>query len=143
MEITRYDVYKSILKNYREESLCLDEDKLLKEDLFLFVYDYYAAGVGGRRMVHNLREYCRINHLPERFKPKAFKVVKGYIIGSLFDSFRFYRKIKTIEKFIERNINSFCLDDKAVAEISKEEIEKMKNRFRITLFRHKWKQFKK
>lgn len=133
MEIKRCDVYKSCLKEYRKESLCLDEDKLLKEDLFLFVYDYYAAGVIGRRMVHNLREYCRIDYLPERFKPKAFKVEKGYIIGSLFDSIRFYRKIKKIEKFIEKNINSYCIDDKAVAEISKEEVEKMKNRFKIRL----------
>ena len=84
-------------------------------------------------MVHNLREYCRIDYLPERFKPKAFKVEKGYIIGSLFDSIRFYRKIKKIEKFIEKNINSYCIDDKAVAEISKEEVEKMKNRFKIRL----------
>ena len=37
MEIKRCDVYKSCLKEYRKESLCLDEDKLLKEDLFLFV----------------------------------------------------------------------------------------------------------
>lgn len=133
MNSKRWDKYKTLLKEYREESLCLDEDKLLKEDLFLFVYDYYAAGEGGRRMVHNLREYCRINHLPERFKPKAFKIVKGYIIGSLFDSIRFYRKIKTIEKFIEKNTNSVYLEDKAVAEISKEEIEKMKNRFKIRL----------
>lgn len=133
MNSKRWDKYKALLKEYREESLCLDEDKLLKEDLFLFVYDYYAAGEGGRRMVHNLREYCRINYLPGWIKPKAFKIVKGYIIGSLFDSIRFYRKIKKIEKFIERNINSFCLDDKAVAEISKEEIEKMKNRFKIRL----------
>lgn len=133
MESKRYNVYEALSKKYREESLCLDEDKLLKEDLFLFVYDYYAAGIIGRRMVHNLREYCRIDYLPERFKPKAFKVVKGYIIGSLFDSIRFYRKIKKIEKFIEKNINSYCLDDKVVAEISKEEIEKMKNRFKIRL----------
>ena len=133
MNSKRCDKYKALLKEYREESLCLDEDKLLKEDLFLFVYDYYAAGVGGRRMVHNLREYCRINYLPERLKPKAFKIVKGYIIGSLFDSIRFYRKIKKIEKFIEKNTNSLYLDDKAVAEISKEEIEKMKNRFKIRL----------
>ena len=133
MNSKRWDKSKALLKEYREESLCLDEDKLLKEDLFLFVYDYYAAGEGGRRMVHNLREYCRINYLPGWIKPTAFKIVKGYIIGSLFDSIRFYRKIKKIEKFIERNINSFCLDDKAVAEISKEEIEKMKNRFKIRL----------
>ena len=137
MEITRCDVYKALLKEYREESLCLDEDKLLKEDLFLFVYDYYAAGVGGRRLVHNLKEYCRINYLSERIKPKAFKVVKGYIIGSLIDGIRFYRKIKKIESYIEKNINSPCISDKVVAEISKEEIEKIKNRFRITLFRHK------
>lgn len=133
MESERYNVYEALSKEYREESLCLDEDKLLKEDLFLFVYDYYAASVGGRRMVHNLREYCRINYLPERLKPKAFKVVKGYIIGSLFDGIRFYRKIKKIEKFIEKNINGPCVDDKVVAEISKEEIEKMKNRFKIRL----------
>lgn len=137
MEITRRDVYEATSKEYRKESLCLDEDKFLKEDLFLFVYDYYVAGIIGRRMVHNLREYCRTNCLPRWFKPKAFKVVKGYIIGSLLDSIRFYRKIKKIEKFIEKNINSLCIEDKVVAEISKEEIEKMKNRFRITLFRHK------
>lgn len=124
MEITRYDVYKSILKNYREESLCLDEDKLLKEDLFLFVYDYYAAGEGGRRMVHNLREYCRINYLPERFKPKAFKIVKGYIIGSLFDSFRFYRKIKTIEKFIEKKSIVFVWTTKQLRKFQKKKLRK-------------------
>lgn len=133
MELEYYNKYETLLKEYREESLCLDDDKLLKENLFLFVYDYHIAGIGGRRLVHNLKEYCRINYLSERIKPKAFKIVKGYIIGSLIDGIRFYRKIKKIEKFIEKNINSYCLDDKVVAEISKEEVEKMKNRFKIRL----------
>lgn len=133
MELKRYNKYEALLKEYREESLCLDDDKLLKENLFLFVYDYHVTGIGGRRLVHNLKEYCRLNFLPRIIKPKAFKVEKGYIIGSLFDSIRFYRKIKKIEKFIEKNINGPCIDDKVVAEISKEEIEKMKNRFKIRL----------
>lgn len=133
MELEYYNKYETLLKEYREESLCLDDDKLLKENLFLFVYDYHIAGIGGRRLVHNLKEYCRLNFLPRIIKPKAFKVVKGYIIGSLIDGIRFYRKVKKIEGYIEKNINSPCISDKVVAEISKEEIEKMKNRFKIRL----------
>ena len=114
---------------YRKQSLCLDDERFKKEERFLFVYIYYIAGIFAQRMCSNVKELCGF----WAFKKCSFKLKDGYIIGSVFDYIRFRSMVKRINRFIETTLkNESKSDDIIIAKISQEEIEKVKDKFKIT-----------
>lgn len=131
MELKHYNERATFLEEmYRNLSLCLDEEQFKKEKLFVFVYNYYFSGILAQRMCDNLRQLCNSKF----FCRHPFKLKDGYIIGSVMDYIRFRSLVKRIKQFIEKHINDNSnVEYRIIAKISKEEIEKMKNRFKIRL----------
>lgn len=131
MELKHYNERATFLEEmYRNLSLCLDEEQFKKEKLFVFVYNYYFSGILAQRMCDNLRQLCNSKF----FCRHPFKLKDGYIIGFVMDYIRFRSLVKRIKQFIEKHINDNSnVEYRIIAKISKEEIEKMKNRFKIRL----------
>lgn len=130
MELKRYNKYEALLKEYREKSLCLDEEQFKKEKLFAFVYNYYFSGIFIKRMCDNLRQFCHSKF----FCRRPFKLKDGYIVGSIFEHKRFCSIVKRIKQFIDKYIDDDSnVEYQVIAKISKEEIEKVENRFKIRL----------
>lgn len=122
--------YLTLLEErYRKESICLDDEQFKKEKLFLFIYNYYFSGILAQRMCDDLRQLCNSKF----FCRHPFKLKDGYIIGSIFEYIKFRSLIKHIEQFIEdTNNNKYSSGElKILAKISKEEVEKVKDKFKI------------
>lgn len=129
MNSKRCDKYNFLLKEYREKSLCLNEEQFKKEKLFVFVYNYYFSGILVKRMCHDPRQFCHSKF----FCRHPFKLKDGYIVGSIFDRKRFCSTVKQIEQFIDKYINDDSnVECQVIAKISKEELEVVKNKFKIT-----------
>lgn len=131
MELKHYNERATFLEEmYRNLSLCLDEERFKKEELFVFAHSYYFSGILAQRMCDNLRQFCN----SKLFCRHPFKLKDGYIIGSIFDYMKFCSIVKRIEQFIDKYIdNDSNVEYKIIAKISKEEIEKVENRFKIRL----------
>ena len=118
-------------KKYRDISLCLNKEQFKKEKLFIFVYNYYFSGILAQRMCDDLRQLCNSKF----FCHHPFKLKNGYVIGSIFDYIKFCSTIKHIEQFINKHIDDDSnVEYRIIAKISKEEIEIIKNKFKITKF---------
>ena len=130
MESKRHDERGAFFeKMYRDLSLCLDEEQFKKEKLFIFVYNYYFSGILAKRMCDNLRQFCNSKF----FCRHPFKLKDGYIVGSIFDHKRFCSIVKRIEQFVDKYIdNDSNVEYQVIAKISKEELEVVKNKFKIT-----------
>ena len=131
MELKRCDKRGAFFeKMHRDLSLCLDEEQFKKEKLFTFVHHYYFSGILAQRMCDNLRQFCN----SKLFCRHPFKLKDGYIVGSIFDYMKFCSIVKRIKQFIDKHIdNDSNVEYRIIAKISKEEIEKVENRFKIRL----------
>ena len=89
----------SIEKEYRKNSLCLDDEWLNKEKRFTFICCFYTADDFTRRMCYDIKQFCYFDFTGRGRYPNSFELKNGYIIGSIIDYIRFRSLIKKNEPF--------------------------------------------
>lgn len=146
-EISAKEYYDELYERYKKGSACLDDEFLKKHKCLMFTFDYYELGENSifRRKYDNLKHLCytglgyRRSLFFPTIRPIPFKFENGHVVGNIFDHMRFCSQIKYIKQFIENHINDdiekcnwFDIENKVVAKISQEEIEKVEHLFKIT-----------
>lgn len=120
--------FDEMYKELEEKSMCLNSEKLNSYKYFAFLHDAYCESASDSFCYMILTD-------PPVFSIFTFELKNGYIVGHIIDYIRFKWRIRTIKKYIKnynkKYSNNISIEKKVLVEISKRELNMMKNRFKI------------